>query len=114
MIKTLNALAEPNRLHIMEILQDGPRSVGEIVDRLGLHQPQVSKHLKVLVEAGLVEVERDAQRRIYKVRPQPFQELDNWLEPFRRTWEERFDRLDDYLQELQANQSTNRNKAQPE
>src|SRR6476620_2389355 len=101
MIKTLNALAEPNRLHIMEFLQDGPRSVGEIVDELGLHQPQVSKHLKVLVEAGLLEVEKDGQRRIYKVRPQPFQELDTWLEPFRRNWEEKFDRLDEYLQELQ-------------
>lgn len=102
MIKTLNALAEPNRLHIMELLQDRPHSVGEIVDRLGLHQPQVSKHLRVLVEAGLVEVEREAQRRIYRVRPQPFQELDSWLEPFRRNWEDRFDRLDEYLQELQG------------
>ncbi len=102
MIKTLNALAEPNRLHIMEFLQAGPHSVSEIVDHLGLHQPQVSKHLRVLVEAGLVEVERDAQRRIYKIRPQPFQELDNWLESFRYIWEERFDRLDEYLQELQG------------
>ncbi len=101
MIKTLNALAEPNRLHIMEFLQARPHSVGEIVDHLGLHQPQVSKHLRVLVEAGLVEVERDAQRRIYKIRPQPFQELDSWLDSFRYIWEERFDRLDEYLQELQ-------------
>ena len=102
MIKTLNALAEPNRLHIMELLQDRPLSVNEIVDKLSLHQPQVSKHLKVLVEAGLVEIERDAQRRIYKVRPEPLQELDTWLEPFRRNLEERFDRLDEYLQELQV------------
>lgn len=101
MIKTLNALAEPNRLHIMEFLQAGPHSVGELVDHLGLRQPQVSKHLRVLVEAGLVEVERDAQRRIYKIRPQPFQELDSWLDSFRYIWEERFDRLDEYLQELQ-------------
>lgn len=103
MIKTLNALAEPNRLHIMEYLQDGPRSVGEIVDRLRLHQPQVSKHLKVLVEAGLLEVEKEAQRRIYKIRTEPFQELDTWLEPFRRNWEDRFERLDEYLTELQEN-----------
>lgn len=102
MIKTLNALAEPNRLHIMEFLQDGPHSVGEIVDQLGLHQPQVSKHLRVLVEAGLLEVEREAQRRIYKIRPQPFQELDTWLESFRHIMEDRFDRLDEYLQELQG------------
>lgn len=102
MIKTLSALSEPNRFHIMELLQEGPRSVGEIVEQLGLHQPQVSKHLRVLVEAGLVEMHPEAQRRIYQVRPQPFQELDAWLAPFRQVWEERFDRLDQYLQELQA------------
>ncbi len=104
MIKTLNALAEPNRLNIIQLLQDGPRSVGEIVERLQLPQPQVSKHLRVLVDNGLVEVERDAQRRIYRLRPQPFQELDTWLESFRQIWDERFDRLDDYLRELQSPQ----------
>jgi DNA-binding transcriptional ArsR family regulator len=103
MIKTLNALAEPNRLRIMELLQDGPRPVGEIVEELGMHQPQVSKHLRVLVEAGLLEVEKDAQRRIYKIRPQPFQELDTWLESFRRVWDDRYDRLDELLREWQAN-----------
>src|SRR5215210_1480795 len=105
MIKTLAALAEPNRLHIIELLQAGPRPVGEIAERLALRQPQVSKHLRVLVEAGLVEVQRDAQRRIYRVRPQPLQELDAWLESFRRIWDERFDRLDRYLLELQAQQN---------
>ncbi len=102
MIKTLNALAEPNRLHIVELLQDGPRSVGEIVEQLGLNQPQVSKHLRVLSEAGLVEVQQAAQRRIYQLKPQPFQELDSWLESYRRIWDERFERLDDYLHELQG------------
>jgi DNA-binding transcriptional ArsR family regulator len=99
---TFSALAEPNRLHIVELLCDGPLPVGEIADRLQLHQPQVSKHLRVLTNAGLVEVQPIANRRIYKLRPQSIKELDTWLESFRRIWDERFDRLDDYLHELQG------------
>jgi DNA-binding transcriptional ArsR family regulator len=98
---TLNALAEPNRLHIVELLRDGPLTVGEIADRLGLNQPQTSKHLRVLSNAGLVEVNAIANRRIYKLRAEPFKELDSWLESYRHIWNERFDRLDDYLQDLQ-------------
>lgn len=101
-LTTLNALAEPNRLHIVELLRNGPLTVGEIADRLGLHQPQASKHLRVLSESGIVEVHPDANRRYYKLRPQPFKELDEWLESYRRMWEERFDRLDEYLRELQG------------
>ena len=97
MIETLTALAEPHRLEIVELLRDGPRPVGEIVDQLGLHQPQVSKHLRVLSDAGLVEVRVAAQRRIYKLRPQPLHDLDMWLESYRRLWDDRFDRLDDLL-----------------
>lgn len=99
---TLGALSEPNRLKIVELLRDGPLTVGEIADRLGLNQPQASKHLRVLSEAGLVEVQPVANRRIYKLRHQPLQELDGWLESFRRVWEERFDQLDDFLQKLQG------------
>jgi DNA-binding transcriptional ArsR family regulator len=99
---TFSALAEPNRLHIVELLCHGPLPVGEIADRLQLHQPQVSKHLRVLTNAGLVEVQPIANRRIYKLRPQSIKELDTWLESFRRIWDESFDRLDDYLQELQG------------
>ncbi|MFP5115972.1 ArsR/SmtB family transcription factor [Bacillaceae bacterium C204] len=98
---TLNALAEPNRLHIVELLRDGPLTVGEIADRLGLNQPQASKHLRVLSNAGLVEVNAISNRRIYKLRAEPFKELDSWLESYRNIWNERFDRLDDYLQDLQ-------------
>jgi DNA-binding transcriptional ArsR family regulator len=98
---TLNALAEPNRLHIVELLRDGPLTVGEIADRLGLNQPQASKHLRVLSNAGLVEVNAFSNRRIYKLRAEPFKELDSWLESYRNIWNERFDRLDDYLQDLQ-------------
>jgi DNA-binding transcriptional ArsR family regulator len=102
-MKTLwAALMEPNRLHIVELLRDGPLTVGEITQRLGLQQPQVSKHLKVLSEAAIVEVQPQANRRIYQLRREPFQELETWLRSFRRLWEGRFDRLDDYVSELQA------------
>ncbi|WNQ11092.1 metalloregulator ArsR/SmtB family transcription factor [Paenibacillus aurantius] len=100
---TLSALAEPNRLHIVELLRDGPLTVGEITDKLGLQQPQVSKHLRVLSDSGLVGVQPSANRRIYRLQPQPFSELNSWLESYRRLWEDRFDQLDDYLRELQAN-----------
>jgi DNA-binding transcriptional ArsR family regulator len=99
---TFSALADPNRLNIVELLHDGPLSVGEIADRLGLGQPQASKHLRVLSEAGLVEVQPIANRRIYKLRPQSLIELDAWLKPLLHVWDERADRLDDYLQELQG------------
>ena len=102
-MKTLwTALMEPNRVQIVELLRDGPLTVGEITQRLGLQQPQVSKHLKVLSEADIVEVHPQANRRIYQLRREPFQELESWLQSFRRLWDERFDRLDSYLLELQA------------
>ena len=112
-MKTLwAALMEPNRLHIVELLRDGPLTVGEISTRLGLPQPQVSKHLKVLNETAIVEVQPQANRRYYSLRPEPFQELETWLSSFRRLWEERLVRLDDYLQEMQATEqhSSNRNE----
>jgi DNA-binding transcriptional ArsR family regulator len=102
-MKTLwAALMEPNRFHIVELLRDGPLTVGGIAQRLGLQQPQVSKHLKVLSVTAIVEVQPQANRRIYQLRREPFQELEAWLHSFRRLWEERFDRLDDYLLEMQA------------
>lgn len=97
MIETLNALAEPNRLRIVELLRDGPRAVGEIGDQLRLRQPQTSKHLRVLKDAGLVDVRPDAQRRLYELRPQPLLELDAWLEPYRQYWSERLDALETML-----------------
>ncbi|MES9685531.1 transcriptional regulator [Bacillus sp. AFS001701] len=102
MNSTLIALAEPNRLQIVELLRDGPLSVGEIAESLGLKQPQVSKHLRVLSEAGLVEVQPIANKRIYKLRPQPLKEMDSWIKSFRHVWEQRFDQLDDYLNKLQG------------
>jgi DNA-binding transcriptional ArsR family regulator len=99
---TFRALAEPNRFQIVELLRGGPRPVGDMVDRLRLRQPQVSKHLRVLSEAGLVDVRVDAQRRIYALRPAPLQELEVWLERYRRIWEQNFQRLDAVLEELKA------------
>jgi DNA-binding transcriptional ArsR family regulator len=106
MMATLRALAEPNRFQIVELLRDGPRPVGDMVDRLGLRQPQVSKHLHVLSAAGLVDVRVDAQRRIYALRPAPLQELEAWLERFRRLWEDNFQRLDAVLEGLKTGELT--------
>jgi DNA-binding transcriptional ArsR family regulator len=96
---TLGALAEPNRLRIVEFLRAGPRSVNEIVQKLALPQPLVSKHLRVLREAGVVQVERNAQQRLYKLRAPPFEELETWVAGFRRLWDERLDSLNDYMQQ---------------
>ncbi|OPH59018.1 transcriptional regulator [Paenibacillus ferrarius] len=104
-ITTFSALAEPNRLRIVELLLDGPLMVGEITERLQLQQPQVSKHLRVLLDAGLVEVQAEANRRNYKLRLDPFQELDAWLETYRTVWEERFEALERYLQKLKAKEN---------
>jgi len=98
---TLSALAEPNRLQIVELLRDGPLTVGEIADRLQIRQPQASKHLRVLSEAGIVTAKADANRRIYQLRSEPFIQLNTWLASYRRIWEERFDNLDDYLKVMQ-------------
>ncbi|WP_378936229.1 ArsR/SmtB family transcription factor [Metabacillus herbersteinensis] len=103
-MKTFIALAEPNRLLIVELLREGPLSVGEITERLGFNQPQASKHLRVLSEAGLVEVQAVSNRRIYKLRPEPFKELDTWMESYRSLWKERYDNLEEYLQKLQKNE----------
>ena len=96
---TLAALAEPNRFRIVELLRDRPRPVGEIARRLRLRQPQVSKHLRVLSDAGLVDVRPVAQQRIYELRSEPFDELDDWLETFRRSLSDRMDRLDALISE---------------
>ena len=100
MMETLQALAEPNRFQIVELLREGPRPVGDVVQRLHLRQPQVSKHLRVLSDAGLVDVRVDAQRRIYALRPEPLQELEVWLERYRRIWEGNFQRLDGLLDQM--------------
>jgi DNA-binding transcriptional ArsR family regulator len=92
-----SALSDPNRRAVLALLCDRPRDVGELVDALGVSQPTVSKHLRVLREAGLVQVQGVAQRRVYSLEPGPFAELDAWLEPFRRRWNERLDALGRHL-----------------
>jgi DNA-binding transcriptional ArsR family regulator len=93
------ALAEPTRREILDLLRDGERPVGDLVDRLAISQPAVSKHLRVLRDAGLVDVRADAQRRLYRVRPQPLAEIDEWLAPYRRLWSRSFDRLERHLED---------------
>jgi len=94
---TFEVLAEPTRRRILDLLHPGERSVGDLVDRLGLSQPGVSKHLRVLRDAGLVAVRREAQRRWYRIRPEPLAEIDAWLEPYRRFWSGRLDALERHL-----------------
>jgi DNA-binding transcriptional ArsR family regulator len=90
-------LAEPNRRRILDLLRERERPVGELVDELAVSQPAVSKHLRVLKEAGFVDVRADAQRRLYRVRPEPLRAVDEWLEPYRMLWEARLDDLERHL-----------------
>jgi DNA-binding transcriptional ArsR family regulator len=98
LIATFELLAEPNRRRILDLLRDGERPVGELVDRLSMSQPAVSKHLRVLRDAGLVDVRVDAQRRLYRLRPEPLREVDAWIAPYRQLWEDRLARLERHLQ----------------
>lgn len=90
-------LAEPNRRAILRLLAASQQSVGDLERQLNLSQPSVSKHLRVLREAGFVEASVDAQRRLYRLRPEPLQEVDLWLEPFRRQWSDHVDALEQFL-----------------
>lgn len=92
-----DVLAEPNRRAILDLLRDGERAVGDLVDRLEVSQPAVSKHLRVLKEAGLVEARTDAQRRLYRICPEPLEALDDWLEPYRRYWTTHLDQRESHL-----------------
>jgi DNA-binding transcriptional ArsR family regulator len=102
MASTFEVLAEPRRREILDLLRDGERLVGDLVDRLALAQPTVSKHLKVLKSAGLVEVRQDAQRRWYRLRPAPLAEIDAWLAPYRRMWTDSLDALERHLDTMEG------------
>ena len=93
-------LAEPSRRQILDLLHEHERSVGELVAELGLSQPAVSKHLRVLRDAGLVEATVDAQRRVYRVQAEPLREIDEWLTPYRKAWSRRLDTLERHLDEM--------------
>jgi DNA-binding transcriptional ArsR family regulator len=98
-IDPFETLADPTRRRVVEALRAGERQVGEIVDQVGIHQSGVSRHLRILHEAGFVSVRPDGQRRLYALRPEPFRELDDWLAGYRRLWEARLDRLGAALEE---------------
>jgi len=99
MMTTFDALAEPMRRRILDLLREHPRVVGELVELLDMSQPGISKHLRVLREAGLVRVRKAAQRRWYELRPEPLAEVDVWLEPYRQLWSNRLDALEHHLNE---------------
>ena len=98
MMATFAAVAEGSRRRILDLLVERERPVGDLVRILSLSQPAVSKHLKVLRDAGLVESRTDAQRRIYRVRPEPLREVDEWLAPYRRQWADRRNALERHLE----------------
>jgi DNA-binding transcriptional ArsR family regulator len=93
-------LAEPHRRRILDLLREDERAVGDLVAELGLSQPGVSKHLRVLRECGLVDVRVDAQRRMYRLQPEPLREIDDWLEPYRAAWRDRLDTLERHLDQM--------------
>jgi DNA-binding transcriptional ArsR family regulator len=104
--ETLAALAEPNRLRIVELLRAGPRPVNDIRGRLKLRQSQASQHLKVLKDVGLVEMEPRAQQRFYKLRAEPLKQLHQWLDRYRHIWDERFEELDKVVEELKRKEQS--------
>ena len=99
-----NAVAEPRRRDILDLLMDGERPVNDIVDRLQLGQPQVSKHLKVLREVGLVDAREDGRMRVYRLNGRGLKPIHDWVSNYERTWSERFDALDVVLEELKTNE----------
>lgn len=101
MVTIYDALVDPTRRQILDLLRERPRMVGELVDKVQISQPLMSKHLKVLRDVGLVTVRQDAQRRWYELRPEPLAEVDTWLASYRGLLEARLKRLDDYLNTLQ-------------
>jgi len=103
---TFSVLAEPNRRSLLAELGDGPKTVGTLCDAVGLSQPAVSKHLRVLKDADLVRVRPDGQHRWYDVNPEPLMQIEEWLEPFRRLWAARLDRLEEHLDATASTAST--------
>jgi DNA-binding transcriptional ArsR family regulator len=101
-IDTFEALADPTRRRIVESLQGGEKPVGEIVEQSGIHQSGVSRHLRILSEAGFVSMRPVGQQRLYSLRPEPFQELEAWLTGYRGLWERRLDRFADALEQRKS------------
>lgn len=97
-LDVLDVIVDPTRRRILDVVREGEHSVSALVDAVGMHQPGVSRHLKVLRDAGLVEVRRDGQRRLYRLRAEPLRELDEWLEPYRAELAGRLDSLERHLE----------------
>lgn len=104
MSDVFEVLAEPTRRRMLELLAQGERSVSDMTAEFDIHQPGISRHLRILHDAGLVNVRKDAQRRIYSIRPEPLQELDDWIGQYRALWEQRFDKLAAHLARRKAEQ----------
>jgi DNA-binding transcriptional ArsR family regulator len=102
-IDVFQTLADPTRRRIVEVLRAGEQQVGDVVAKAGVHQSGVSRHLRILAEAGFVSMRPDGQRRLYALRAEPFRELENWLEPYRKLWEQRLDRFETALAKKQQN-----------
>jgi len=97
-----NAVAEPRRRQVLDVLAGGERSVNDLVENLDLAQPQISKHLRVLREVGLVKVRDDGRQRFYSVNARPLKSIHDWVKNYEQSWSERFDRLDAVLEELKS------------
>jgi DNA-binding transcriptional ArsR family regulator len=110
-IEVFAALADPNRFRIVELLRSGARPVNDIGQCLQLNQPQVSKHLRVLKQAGLVAVQPRAQQRLYELRAESLMQLHTWLERYRQLWDARFEQLDELVEELYAKEKSNERKS---
>jgi DNA-binding transcriptional ArsR family regulator len=110
-IDVFQTLADPTRRRIIETLQYGERQVGEIVEQAGVHQSGVSRHLRILHEAGFVSMRPDRQRRLYSLRPQPFRDLEAWLARYRKLWEARLDRFGAALEKRREYRSTPRKRS---
>jgi DNA-binding transcriptional ArsR family regulator len=110
MESTFGIIAEPNRRAILSLLASSERSVSDIEDELRMPQPSVSKHLRVLRDAGFVEARVDAQRRVYRIRPEPLMEVEAWLAPFKRFWSNHVDRLEEHLDRMEPTPRKKRKK----
>lgn len=98
-IDPFEVLADPTRRRVIHALRDGEQQVNDVVERLDIHQSGVSRHLRILREAGFVQVRPEGQRRLYSLRPEPFQQLDGWLDAYRELWDERLDRFGEALEQ---------------
>ena len=104
-ISVFEVLAEPRRRQILDLVRGRERSVNDLVAQLGMNQPAVSKHLRVLKDAGLVRARVDEQRRLYRLTPAPLRELDAWLAPYRAAWESSLDKLESHLDQMDQDET---------